>query len=59
MKIPKEKVLTNIERLGNTGSVSTLLVFTKNYERFKYRDLVCISVFGGGYSTGTCLLKIN
>lgn len=59
LKIPKEKVLTNIERLGNTGSVSTLLVFAENYERFKSGDLICISVFGGGYSTGTCLLKIN
>ncbi|GBU07603.1 3-oxoacyl-[acyl-carrier-protein] synthase III [Bacteroidales bacterium] len=51
-----EKCLSNIEELGNTGSVSSILVFAQNYSRFKPNDLICISTFGGGYSSGACLL---
>lgn len=57
LEIPEEKSLSNIEELGNTGCASSFLVFAQNYDKFKSDDLVCISVFGGGYSTGTCLLK--
>ncbi len=55
--IPEEKALNNIEELGNTGSVSSMLLLAQNYERFKKEDLVCLSVFGGGYSAGACLVK--
>ena len=57
MGIPAEKALNNIEELGNTGSVSSPLVFVQNQDLFKPGDLVCLSVFGGGYSTGACLFK--
>ena len=57
MNIPAEKVLSNIEELGNTGSVSSPLVLAQNQDKFKAGDLVCLSVFGGGYSAGACLLK--
>ena len=56
--IQEEKVLSNIEELGNTGSASCALVFTQNITKFKKNDLICISVFGGGYSAGACLIKI-
>lgn len=56
--LPEEKSLSNIEELGNTGSASALLVFAQNYEQFRFGDLICISVFGGGYSAGACLIKI-
>ena len=56
--MPEEKVLSNIEEFGNTGSASCALVFSQNIEKFKKNDLVCISVFGGGYSAGACLIKI-
>jgi len=55
--IPAEKALNNIQELGNTGSVSSMLIFAQNYHRFKKNDLVCISVFGGGYSAGACLVR--
>jgi 3-oxoacyl-[acyl-carrier-protein] synthase-3 len=58
LKIPKEKLLSNIEELGNTGSVSSLLVLAQNTNKFKSGDLICISVFGGGYSAGSCLMRI-
>ncbi len=55
--IPEEKALSNIRELGNTGSVSSVLVLAQNFKIFKPNDLVCLSVFGGGYSAGACLIK--
>lgn len=55
--LPEEKFLSNIEELGNTGSVSCALVYAQNEDRFKKGDLVGITVFGGGYSTGACLIQ--
>lgn len=57
LQLPEDKLLSNIEELGNTGSASALLVFAQNYGKYKSGDLVCISVFGGGYSAGSCLIK--
>ena len=59
LEIPEEKSLSNIKELGNTGCGSSFLVFAQNYDLFKKNDLVCLSVFGGGYSTGTCLFKFR
>jgi 3-oxoacyl-[acyl-carrier-protein] synthase-3 len=56
--LPEEKILSNIEELGNTGSASCALVFAQNEDKFKKDDLICISVFGGGYSAGACLIRI-
>lgn len=58
IRYPEEKMLNNIEELGNTGSASCALVFAQNEAKFKKDDLVCLSVFGGGYSAGACLIKI-
>lgn len=57
LDIPENKILSNIEELGNTGSVSSILVFAQNRHAYKAEDLVCLSVFGGGYSAGACLIK--
>lgn len=54
-----EQMLSNIAELGNTGSASALLVFAQNIDRFVSGDLICISVFGGGYSAGSCLINIQ
>lgn len=58
LAIPEEKILTNIQELGNTGSTSALLVLAQNVKKIARGDLICISVFGGGYSAGSCLIKI-
>lgn len=57
--IPDKKLLHNIEELGNTGSVSSALVYAQNAKKFKEGDLVAMTVFGGGYSTGACLISIG
>lgn len=57
LNLPEEKFLHNIEELGNTGSVSCALVFAQNMDLYKKGDLIGITVFGGGYSAGACLVK--
>ncbi|MCC8154167.1 MAG: ketoacyl-ACP synthase III [Tannerellaceae bacterium] len=57
LQLPEEKFLHNIEELGNTGSVSSALVYAQFDHTFKKGDLVAITVFGGGYSAGACLIK--
>lgn len=57
INLAEDKMLSNIEELGNTGSASCALVFAQNRAKFKKGELVCISVFGGGYSAGTCLIR--
>ena len=59
LNMPDEKFLQNIEELGNTGSSSCALVYAQNNanHKFKMNDLICITVFGGGYSAGACLIK--
>ncbi|GHV04603.1 3-oxoacyl-[acyl-carrier-protein] synthase 3 protein 2 [Bacteroidia bacterium] len=57
LDLPQEKFLHNIEELGNTGSVSSALVYAQNEHTFRKGDLIAITVFGGGYSAGSCLIK--
>ena len=57
LDIDPSKVLSNIDKLGNTGCASTPIVLSQNIDKIKIGDLVCISVFGGGYSSGAILLK--
>jgi 3-oxoacyl-[acyl-carrier-protein] synthase-3 len=57
LDLPEEKFLHNIEEVGNTGSVSSALVYAQNEHRFRKGDLLGITVFGGGYSAGACLIK--
>ncbi len=57
LKVNKEKVLVNIDKLGNTGCASTPITFSQNQNKFKKEDLVAFTVFGGGYSSGAMLVK--
>ena len=57
LDLPQEKILHNIEELGNTGSVSSALVYAQYADTFKQGDLITLTVFGGGYSTGACLIR--
>lgn len=55
--IPEEKVLINIDKLGNTGCASTPIAFSQNSDKFHKGDLIAFTVFGGGYSSGAALLR--
>lgn len=50
-------LITNIEDMGNTGCASTMIGFSQNWERFKKHELIVVTVFGGGYSSGAMLLR--
>lgn len=58
LNIDEDKILSNIEEMGNTGSASAVLVFAQNLYKFQTGNLICLSVFGGGYSAGACLVRI-
>lgn len=51
------QLITNIEGMGNTGSASTAIALSQNWQRFKKGELIVITVFGGGYSSGAMLLR--
>jgi 3-oxoacyl-[acyl-carrier-protein] synthase-3 len=55
--LPMEKVLSNIQYLGNTGCAGCAIALAENASRYKHKDLIVMSVFGGGYSYGSMLLE--
>lgn len=57
LDLPEERVLSNIDRLGNTGCAGAAIALSENRARLKPGDLAVITVFGGGYSYGAALLR--
>ncbi len=55
--IKGNKVLTNIEYLGNTGCAGCAIGLSEHWNRYRKDELIVIAVFGGGYSSGCMLLK--
>lgn len=57
--IPFEKFARNIERCGNTSAASVpILADELNRDgRLKYGDLVVLAGFGGGLTSGACLIR--
>ncbi len=56
---PKEKILSNVETVGNTSaaSVPILLAEAEEQGKIKSGDLVVLSAFGGGVTWGSMLLR--
>ncbi len=52
-----EKVLSNIQYLGNTGAAGCGIAISENWEKFQADDIIVNAVFGGGYSYGGMLMK--
>jgi 3-oxoacyl-[acyl-carrier-protein] synthase III len=57
MKFDYNRIIKNIDRLGNTGCASTGICLSENWNTFKKSDIVGITVFGGGYSYGAMLIE--
>jgi 3-oxoacyl-[acyl-carrier-protein] synthase-3 len=57
LNFPEDKSLNNIHNYGNTGSASAFLVMMEHENKFQKGDLVGITVFGGGYSSGAALIR--
>ncbi len=59
--LPQEKCLTNIALRGNTSAacVAILLDEQNRAGRFQKGDLLVLTAFGGGLTTGACILRWN
>jgi 3-oxoacyl-[acyl-carrier-protein] synthase III len=57
LNLPEEKLLSNIQYLGNTGSAGCGIALSEAWESIKPGDRVMMTVFGGGYSYGAMLLE--
>jgi 3-oxoacyl-[acyl-carrier-protein] synthase-3 len=55
--ITAEQVASTIETCGNTGCASVLVTLVEHQRRLRPGDLVLLTVFGGGYSSGAALLR--
>jgi 3-oxoacyl-[acyl-carrier-protein] synthase III len=51
------RCIVNVKELGNTGCASTAVALSQNWHRFLQDELIVITVFGGGYSSGAMLLR--
>jgi len=56
--IPPEKLISNIQYLGNTGCAGCAIALSENRSKFKKGENIVITVFGGGYSYGAMLVTI-
>lgn len=54
---PEDRMLSNIQEVGNTGCPSCAIALSQNLDRVEKGDLVGLTVFGGGYSCGSALLQ--
>lgn len=57
LDLPMERVLSNIQRYGNTGCAGCAIALSENIDKVKSGDVLAVSVFGGGYSYGAMILQ--
>jgi len=59
IKIPKDKFINSIDRTGNVSAVSIPLLLDEanKAKKFKKGDLLAISAFGAGLTTGACVIR--
>jgi 3-oxoacyl-[acyl-carrier-protein] synthase-3 len=55
--LPTEKLISNIQYLGNTGCAGCAIGLSEHWSRFQKGERIVITVFGGGYSYGAMLLE--
>lgn len=54
-----DKVISNVEYLGNTGCAGCAIGIAENINQFEKGDYIVVTVFGGGYSYGAMLLQVS
>ena len=57
MKLPKEQVMINIERYGNTTNATIPLCLSEWQDKLKKGDTIVLAAFGGGFTWGSIYLK--
>jgi 3-oxoacyl-[acyl-carrier-protein] synthase-3 len=60
LKIPMEKVVSNIDRYGNTTAASIPIALDEVIKngRLKKNDIVVLTAFGSGYTWGSAVIKM-
>jgi 3-oxoacyl-[acyl-carrier-protein] synthase-3 len=60
VEVPAEKVLMNIERVGNTSSASIPILLDENYRsgKIKAGDTVLMCALGAGISWGSAIVRL-
>lgn len=59
LELQPEQVATTLEELGNTGCASAPITLSRNLHRLRPGDHALLVVFGGGYSAGGVLLRME
>ncbi len=59
LRIPVEKVIRNIDRVGNTTAASIPIALDESIKngRIKKGDIVVLTAFGSGYTWGSAVIK--
>lgn len=57
MGLPKEKVMLNIQRYGNTTAATIPLCLWEWRHELNKGDRIVLAAFGGGFTWGACLVK--
>ncbi|WP_080237801.1 3-oxoacyl-ACP synthase III family protein [Spirosoma rigui] len=55
--LPEEKLISNIQVLGNTGCAGCAIALSENWDMFQKGQRIVLTVFGGGYSYGAMLIE--
>lgn len=55
--LPEEKLISNIQYLGNTGCAGCAIALSEHWDMFRKGQRIIVTVFGGGYSFGAMLIE--
>jgi 3-oxoacyl-[acyl-carrier-protein] synthase-3 len=57
--VPLEKVMVNVDRVGNTSAASIPIALDEAHRggRIKQGDIVLLNAFGGGFTWGSALFR--
>ncbi|MFD2571250.1 3-oxoacyl-ACP synthase III family protein [Spirosoma soli] len=58
LDLPEEKLISNIQYLGNTGCAGCAIALSEQWDMFEKGQRIVVTVFGGGYSYGAMLIEV-
>jgi len=60
LELPEEKIFVNLDRYGNTSAASIPIALDEAIRsgRLKRGDVALLVAFGGGFTWGSCLIKV-
>lgn len=56
--LPEEKLISNIQYLGNTGCAGCAIALSERWDTFQKGQRIVVTVFGGGYSYGAMVVEV-